>query len=221
MEVRDAAGEFVDEEWPLAHRHLIPSALRRAYAATDEMIEREPRLQTPGGRYQRGDLINLATSYELEKLVKTGKLPFDGEWSFFAKPTGKYYVIITPRSRITTSQVENPQKRPRRAVHRTNYAELNEQSLFDSINDEITQKLEEAKRDQERRLLHILHGYQVLQFAHITYPHPEKNRHIYRTGNLLGLPHEVSSDLSPQEGPATSPDPEVVESIERRLRDDE
>jgi hypothetical protein len=128
--------------------------------------------------------------------------------------------MLTKRARITTSQVEDPRKRPRRAVFRENYAELNESSLFPNINEELARKREEAERDRERRLLHILHGYQDLEFAYIAYPHPEKNRHIYRTANLLRLPHEITSDLPPSEGPEESPNPEALENFERHLRDE-
>jgi hypothetical protein len=207
------AQRFVDEEVPSRIRHLLPSALRRAYAAADQTIERDSYLCTPGG------MIMLAASYELQELVKAGDLPFDGKWEFFARPTGKHFVMLTKRARITTSQVDDSRKRPRRAVFRENYAELNESSLFPDINEELARKQEEAERNRERRLLHILHGYQDLEFAHIAYPHPEKNRHIYRTTNLLRLPHEIASGLSPAEGPEESPNPETLENLERHLRD--
>jgi hypothetical protein len=214
---------FVNEEVPQPVRRIIPSALRRAYATADETIDRHAYLAAPGGKYQRGDLIMLAASYEFEQLVKAGNLPFDGCWEYFAKPTGKHFVMRTGRARITTSQVEDPRKKPRRAVFRGNYAELNEKSLFEEVNKERERILNELEKDGERRLIHILHGYHDLTFAHIAYPHPEKNRHIFRTENLMRLPHEISMnpDLPQQEGPVESPNPEVIESIERYLCDEE
>ena len=215
------AEQFIDAEVPQARRHLIPSALRRAYAAADVTIEREPYLGTQGARYQRGDLIMLAASFEFEQLVKSQSLPFDGAWEFFARPTGKHFVMRTPRSIITTSQVPDPRKRPRRATFRTNYAELNINFLFDDMNAALEREREMAKKEGERRLLHILHGYQNLEFACIAYPHPERNRHIYRTPNLLSIPHEIGSRLPPAEGPAKSPDPEVLDNLQRHLRDND
>ena len=215
------AQQFIDEEVPTRVRHLFPSALRRAYAAADQTIERDSYLCTPGGKYQRGDLIMLAASYEFQELVNRGDLPFDGAWEFFARPTGKHFVMLTKRARITTSQVEDARKRPRRAIFRENYAELNESSLFPEDNETLARKREEATRDRERRLLHILHGYQDLEFAHLTYPHPEKNRHIYRTANLLRLPHEITNTLPRSEGPEESPNPEALENLERHLRDND
>ena len=78
-------------------------------------------------------------------------------------------------------------------------------------------------RSKERRLIHILHGYQTLDFAYLAYPHPERNRHIYRSPNLLNLPRAIDEggDLPPPEGPLNSPDPEALERFERHLRDND
>lgn len=211
MKAGMTAEEFVNEEVPQAVRRLFPSALRRAYAGADELIERSAPFQTPGGRYQRGDLVMLFASYELELLVKAGSIPFDGEWEYFARPTGKHFVMLTRHARITTSQVDDPKKKPRRAVFRANYGEMNETSMFPDMN--------VAVEPDDRRLLHLLHGYQSLDFAYLTYPHPERNRHVYRTGNLMRLPHEITTDLPAAEGPAESPSPEAVENVERHLHD--
>jgi hypothetical protein len=221
MPITNPAEEFVDEEIPLSLRRLIPAALRRAYSAADLTIERHAYLATPGGQYQRGDLIMLATSFEFEQLVKSGSLPFGGEWEFFARPTGKHFIMLTNRARITTNQIEDPRKKPRFAIHRENYSELNEKDLFEEINQERERLRDEIEHDKERRLIHILHGYQELTFAHLAYPHPEENRHIFRSTNLMRIPHEISVDpgLPPPEGPIESPNPEVIENIERHLRD--
>lgn len=210
------AEQFTDEEVPHELRHLFPSALRRAYLAADDTIDRHTYFQTPGGRYQRGDLIMLAASFEFELLVKSKSLPFVGSWEDFAKPTGKHYVMRSPKAIITISQVENPAKRPRRAIFRSNYAELNDMSLFDTPDDIARRRAESG-----RRLLHILHGYHDLNFVYLAYPHPERNRHVYRSRNLMQIPHQISGDLPPAEGPSDSPSPEALEGIERHLRDDD
>jgi hypothetical protein len=215
------AEHFTDEEVPPSIRPLIPTAIRRAYLAADATIESAPYLTTPGGRYQRGDLIMLAASYEFQQLVTNGSLPFDGAWEFFAKPTGKHFVMLTKRARITVNQIEDPRKKPRRAVHRNNYAELNQSNLFADFDEDLKRAREEAAKDSARRLLHILHGYQELDFAHLAYPHPDRNRHIYRSPNLMKMPHEMPMDLPAAEGPSESPNPETLENIKRHLRDDE
>src|SRR5208337_2215072 len=169
----------VDDVVPESIRPIIPSALRRAYAAADQTMDQHPYLATPGGKYQRGDLIMLAASFEFELLVRAGNLPFDGDWQFFARPTGKHFVMFTDSARITVGQVDDPRKKPRPAKHRENYSELNEIFLFPEFNEERARIVREAEKEGARRLLHILHGYQTLTFVHIAYPHPERNEHIF------------------------------------------
>jgi hypothetical protein len=79
----------------------------------------------------------------------------------------------------------------------------------------------EIEQDQERRLIHIVHGYQNLMFAHLTLPHPRENRNVWSSSNLMNIPHVVTSSLPPSEGPSKSPDPEAIENLERHLRDDD
>ncbi|WP_267355542.1 MULTISPECIES: hypothetical protein [unclassified Methylobacterium] len=221
MSASNPAELFIEEEFPQTVWPLIPSALRRAYATADRTIDHNPYLSTPGGMYQRGDLIMLAASFELERLVRTGDLPFDGDWEQYARPTGKHFVIRTKRALITANQVEDPAKKPRKAVFRMNFEESNQALLFQDDESERLKKIEQAKQDGERRSLHILHGYQNLNFAHIAYPDPERNSHIFRTQNLMRLPHIAIGTLTPPEGPTESPDPEILESIERHFRDNE
>lgn len=154
-------------------------------------------------------------------MIKSQNLPFDGAWEFFARPTGKHFVMLTPRARITTSQIIDPDRRPRRAVFRTNYAEDNSRFLFEDMNAAADMARQQAEIDGRRRLLHILHGYQALEFAYLAYPHPEQNCHIYRSPNMMRIPHSVTSDLPPAEGPAESPTPEVLENIEKHLHDND
>jgi hypothetical protein len=212
MEADNPAERFLNEQFPPHLHPLIPSALRRAYAAADEMVERHPQLGTPGGKYQRGDLVALAADYEFESLVKANSLPFDASWEFYARPTGKHFVMRTPRAHITISQIEDPELKPRNAVFRNIFAIPNGRYLFEYMNEEV-------ERDASRRLVHLLHGYQNLSFAHLTLPHPQQNKHVWSTDNLMKIPHVVTSDLPKAEGPAVSPEPEVIENLERYLRD--
>jgi hypothetical protein len=219
----DLAEIFVNKVLPDSVHPIIPSALRRAYAAAEQTIDQHPYLATPGGKYQRGDLIMLAASYEFELLVKGGNLPFEGTWEFFARPTGKHFVMYSDLARVTIGRVEDASKKPRPAKHRENYSGLNEILLFPEMNAERERLIREAEQDGARSLLHILHGYRDLTFAHIAYPHPEKNEHIFLGPNLMRRPHDLTGDpgLPPPEGPSDSPNPEVIDNINRFLRDDE
>ena len=51
----------------------------------DQVLQQHAFLGTPGGIYQRGDLIALGCDYEFEQLVKMGSLPFDCAWADFAR----------------------------------------------------------------------------------------------------------------------------------------
>jgi len=214
MEAENPAEQFLYGEVPPELHPLIPSALRRAYAAANEMIDRHPQLTTPGGRYQRGDLIALAADYEFEQLIRASSLPFEPSWEYYARPTGKHFVMRSPRAHLTISQVDDPELRPRSAVYRNKFSLPNGRYLFDYMNEEI-------ERDNERRLIHIVHGYQSLTFAHLTLPHPHQNKNVWSSQNLMKIPHVVSSDLPKAEGPSESPNPEALENLERQLRDDE
>jgi hypothetical protein len=214
MDAVNPAEEFAYAEVPPDLHPLIPTALRRAYATADQMIERHPQLSTPGGKYQRGDLIAHAANYEFERLTKTGSLPFVPSWEPYARPTGMHFVMRSPRANITICQVDDPEIRPRNAVYRNRYAIPNAPFLFKVMNEEV-------ERDKERRLIHIVHSYQNLRFAHLTLPHPSADKNVWCSQNLMKIPHVITSDLPPAEGPSESPTPEAIENLERHLRDND
>jgi hypothetical protein len=214
MEDRSAtnpAQDFLDEEFPVAHRHLIPSALRRAYSTASRVVEAEPSLQTLGGRRQRGDLVAHAAEYEVMQLVQTGALPFDASWEPFARPTGYHLVVWTKRGRLTISQVEDWWKKPRGADFRDDYSMSNMAYLFKEMND--------AQNRAERKHLLLLHGYQELTFSYLTAPHAKFNYHLAKSANLMLMPHIATPERTKEEGPTDSPDPEALDNLHRIIRD--
>jgi hypothetical protein len=216
MEADNPAERFLNAEFPPTLYRLIPAALRRAYLAADAIMEQHPQFSTPGGRFQRGDLIAMCADYEFWLLVTSRNLPFvvSADWEDYAKPTGKFFVMRSLRAHITISQVSDPKRKPRFACFRHEYALPNGPYLFGYMNDEF-------EHDQERRLIHIVHGYQGLAFAHLTLPHPHNRGNMWISRNLMKIPHEVPNPLPQPEGPLESPNPETIEIIERQLRDDE
>jgi hypothetical protein len=210
--VDDPALDFLDEEFPASYRHLLPSALRRAYATATRVMEAEPSLRTPGGRVQRGDLIAHASEYEVMRLVEGGFLPFDGTWEPYARPTGQHLVVWTRRARLTISQLEDPDRRPRGADFRDNYATSNQPFLFQHMNDE-------AKDHLERKHILLIHGYQELTFSYLTIPHSQYNRHIAKSPNLMTVPHIATPERVKEEGPTQAPAPEATEHLLRIIWD--
>jgi hypothetical protein len=210
--VENPALDFLDVEFPAAYRHYLPSALRRAYATASRLIEAEPSLQTPGGRIQRGDLVAHAAEWEIMRLVQGGSLPFDCSWEEYARPTGRHLVVWTKRGRLTVSQVQDADKKPRSADFRDKYAMSNQPFLFKFMQEEI----EDASG---RRHILLIHGYQELTFSHLTIPHAHANRHIAVSPNLMLIPHVATAEPAKEEGPVQAPDPEATENLRRIIRD--
>lgn len=205
------AEQFLSAEIDPALYPLFPAALRRAYANADHVIETHSFLATPGGKFQRGDLIACAAEYEVQRLIETGRLNLDFTWEDYAKPTGKHLVVHTRRGRLTISQVPDVAIPPRQAEFRTIYQVTNAPSLFEYMDKEIE---DEA---QKKHIL-LVHGYKLLSFAHFTLPHRMKDVPIFQTGNLLNLP-SLQFEATPAEGPSESPDPEAAEHLIRLVHD--
>jgi hypothetical protein len=114
---------------------------------------------------------------------------------------------------MTISQVSDPSKQPRDAKFREN-ARL--------INDPFIPELE---MDEDREVSGLpsflfVHGYQDLSFAHFGVPHSRHHRdYIYRTGNLLFLPHEVSSSVAPVENTDVEATMTLKEEIDKWRKD--
>lgn len=212
MGATNPALDFLDEEFAPELRHVLPTALRRGYVAASRLMETEPFLATPGGKFQRGDLVAVASECEIERLITSGQLPFERTWEPYARPTGLHLVLWTARARLTISQVTDADSKPRHAYFRDNYAMTNQLYLFDFMNKEL-----EEKKNQKHLLL--VHGYKDLTFAHLAVPHAKKNRLIARSPNLILLPHSIGDDLPQAEGPTDSPDPEALDAIRNHLRD--
>ena len=148
------------------------------------------------------------------RLIKTGALPFDFSWDYFARPTGRYLSIRASHSIITISQISDPTKQPRNAIFRENHR-LNNQLFLD---------IPELFDDDLTGLPHLLitHGYQSLDFVYLCVPDPiHTNGYRFRTGNLLNAPHEVCSEVPAPEN--TDTDFEnlnlLKEDIERWTKD--
>lgn len=208
---------FVDDQFPLSLRPLIPSTLKTAYKAANDLIADNPILAMADKRGERGRIIALAVDFGFSRLVDTGALPFDKSWEWFARPTGRYLALRPSHSIVTISQIDNPSKQPRNVIFRQN-ARLSNSPFFDLP--------EFANEDDVTGEPHILitHGHQTLNFSHLCMPDPDhKQGYRYRSENLLNLPHEIELNVPPQEN--TDYDMEALnllkEDIERYRRDND
>lgn len=211
MPAANAAEDLIDCEFPDIYRPLIPAALKRAYASADLAYDQLEFMGTPSGKFHRGDLIQLATEFEFYKLIKEGHLPFDPAWEFYARPTGKHLVMRSPGAHITLSQVEYPHMKPRQAVFRDSMSVPNCDYLFPEWNAAVRESV-------ERKHVLLLHGHGRLRFSNLAIPHPQENKLIWYTEDLLALPHEVATTRG-GEGPTESPDAEIVDDVIRTIRD--
>ena len=183
---------FLINQVPLRTRALIPSTLKTAYAAAAGFIADTPMLSVPSARDNYGRIISWAVDFGFQKLIESGQWACDYRWRPFARPTGRYLEIRLSHSVVTISQVSDPEKQPRDVVFRAN-KRLNNQLYLD---------LEEFLN--ENRVLglpHILliHGHQTLDFIHLGIPYGQHSAgYIYRTPNLLNIPHDVTAPTSPR-----------------------
>jgi hypothetical protein len=208
-----SAEHFLSDQIAVRYRPLIPTTLKTAYAAVRVLVKQEPILQVLSAEDNHGRLISWAVDLGIERLIKTGQWPFDCRWREFAKPTGHYLEVRLSHSLLTISQVTDPEKQPRNVVYREN-ARLNNEPFFD---------LEEFKDEREvRGLPHFLlvHGHQELNFAHLAVPHTLHARdYIYRTPNLMNMPHEVPMGVPAVEETGFEAAMTLKEEIEKWQKD--
>jgi hypothetical protein len=208
-----SAEHFLLDQVPVRFRALIPPTLKTAYAAVNVLVSQEPILQVVSAGQNKGRLVSFATDLGLERLVKTGQWPVDYRWRDYAKPTGRYLELRLSHSVLSVSQVKNPKKQPRSVIFREN-ARLNNEPFFD---------LEEFKDEREvRGLPHFLliHGHQELAFAHLGVPHAQHDRNwLYRTGNLMMMPHVIPSETPPVEHTEFDAAMTLKEEIEKWQKD--
>ena len=188
-----SAKQFLEDQVSASARALVPATLQAAYSAASLLIKQEPILQVLSAVDNRGRIVSLAVDLAFEKLLQSQQWPYEYQWREFAAPTGRYLEIRPSHSVVTISQVANSGKQPRNVVFREN-GRLNNEPFFD---------LDEFRDEREVRgnpHFLLIHGHQDLTFAHLAVPHSLHRRDwIYRTPNLLHLPHIVRSDVPPTE----------------------
>lgn len=208
-----SAGHFVANQLERKYQSLIPTTLRTAYSQARIIAKSDPVFQVESAVDNHGRLISWTIDLGFKRLIDTGQWPFDYRWRQFAKPTGRYLEIRLSHSVATISQIADPDHQPRNVVFRQN-KRLNNEPFFD---------LEEFRDEREvHGLPHfiIVHGHQQLNFAHIGVPHAAHHRAwIYRTPNLMLMPHEVAVDAPAVEDTDFNATMELRDEIERWRKD--
>ncbi|MAL56606.1 MAG: hypothetical protein CL682_05460 [Brevundimonas sp.] len=205
---------FLNEQIPLNLRPMIPATLKTAYAAAATLIKDEPILNVQSAKDGRGRIVQWAVDLGFQRLVTSGQWPFDMDWKYFAHPTGRYLEIRPSHSVLTISQLSDPKKQPRDVRFRAN-KRLSAMNWLTNLPD---------PREQEKPAngIHILlvHGHQTLNFSHLGIPNPNHRRgYLYRTPDLMLMPHEVEAPEHPLEDTDTEAVMTLKEEIDKWRRD--
>jgi hypothetical protein len=200
---------FVDTEFPAALRAQVPAALKLAYAAVEALYQTDVMFQVVSAQIGKGHIIGFAVDVQFERLLKTGKLPFDYRWAPFERPTGRYLELRLGASTMSINQLPEPAAIPRHAFFRQNRV-LNNAPF-----------LPYPEFDDERKIAglpHLIlgHGYQNLSFAQIGVlsPPSQQKGWIFRTPNLLMMPHVVETE----EPKVEAADAEAVVTLRDELK---
>lgn len=210
-----AAEALVRDQLPPSNWPTIPTLLRTAYRAADELIRDTPILQVASAEDNRGRIIQWSVDLKFEMAIKNGSFPCDYSWEHFDKPTGRFLQLRFPHSTASVSQVACAERQPRSVVFREN-ARLRSQPVFEGFDDGV----------EICGLPHflIIHGYKNLNFAHIAMPSASSSvGYEFRTSNLMNLPHEIKPDpkVAPTEDTDFDPDElgTLKDEIEKWTRD--
>ena len=208
------AEQFLLNQIPIRYRVLFPPAFKNAYSAAAEIVKAEPVLQVPTAEDNHGRLIAWALDLAFSRLIESGAWPVDYRWAYFAKPTGRYLQVKLSHSVLSISQVADPAVQPRDVVFRQNARLNNREPYF------MLPEFDDTRLVAGLPSFLLVHGHQELAFAHIGVPHPIHQRdYLYRTPNLLNLPHEVPSDLPPVEETDTEEVMTLKAEIDKWRRD--
>lgn len=209
----ERAEAFLLDQVPMVERAKIAPTLKTAYAAAKAVIKDEPILNTPSAKDNWGRIVQWSVDFGFQKLVESGGWPYDFRWRPFERPTGCYLEIRAPYLTLTVSQVADPTKQPR-DVHFRENKRLNNRGWLPGM------EPEEDKAVHGLPHALILHGYQDLNFAHLAMPEGIHSQgFLYRTPNLMLMPHAVSAPETPMEDTDIEAVLTVKEEIDKWRRD--
>jgi hypothetical protein len=201
---------FLLDQVPITLRSMIPTTLKTAYEAAAVLIKSEAILNVASAQDNRGRIIQWAVDLGFEKLVESGQWPFECRWRPFVKPTGHYLEIAPSHSVITISQVVDPKIQPRDVLFRQN-KRLNNQGWLTGL----PNPRDEGDTSGIPHIL-LVHGHQDLSFAQLGIPNERHHQgYIYRTPNLMKMPHEVSGGLA--EVPVEQTDIDAVMTLKDEI----
>jgi hypothetical protein len=209
----ERAEAFLLDQVPMLARAKIAPTLKTAYAAAGVLIASDPILQVPTASDNKGRIIQWAVDLGFQRLIGTGGWTYDYRWRPFERPTGRYLEIRASHLVMTISQVEHPTIQPRDVHFRAN-KRLNNKSWLPGMEPEDEKEVNGLPHTL------ILHGHQDLNFAHLAMPEGLHNAgYIYRSPNLMLMPHEISATEPPMEDTDVEAVMTLKEEIDRWRKD--
>lgn len=212
----EQAEAFLQDQISLAQRSLIPVTMKTAYEAADILIKETAILNTPSAKYNRGRIIQHSVEAAFERLVQSGQWPFDYRWSIFKRPTGKYLEILPSHCSVTISQVADHRRQPRNVCFRANKRASGQMWLTGLSNPEDDQV------DTGIPHVLLLHGHQEPNFAYLAMPNADHGKGFYyKSGNLMLMPHAISTPEYPVEQTDIEAVMTLKEQIDKRRKDND
>ena len=212
MDIKTARAFLLDQV-PLRDQLLFPPVFKSAYAAVNSLVADTPFLKVPSATFNRGRLLTWAVDHAIEGLIQSGRWNVDYRWASFGSPhpTGQYLEIRPSLSRITVSQIRDPRQQPRDTRFRENARVFNSPLLFAEM---------EQDRVTGRPSLLLCHGHHDLNFIQFGIPNAKsKYGYIFRTGNLLSMPQDVTPQVPPAEDTSFKDALTLKEQIAKWLKD--
>lgn len=172
------------------------------------VVKDEPIFNVPSAIDNRGRVVQWSVDLAFERLVASGKWPFDILWRPFERPTGRYLEILPSHCVITISQVADHTKQPRDVRFRMN-KRMNGQAWLTNL-----PMPDEEKASFGVPHVLLLHGHKTPNFAHLAMPRGEHEKGFhYKSSNLMLMPHAVA----PTEPPVEQTDIEAVMTLKEQI----
>ncbi|ESZ26922.1 hypothetical protein [Mesorhizobium sp. L2C084A000] len=204
----EQAEAFLLDQVSLVNRSYIPTTLKAAYEAAALVVKDEPIFNVNSALDNRGRVIQWSIDLAFERLVQTGKWPFEYRWRSFEHPTGRYLEILPSHSVLTISQVADHSAQPRDVRFRAN-KRASGQGWLSGL-----PKLPEKTETSGLPHLLLLHGHKEPNFAHLAMPRSEHETGFYcKSANLMLMPHAVQ-DAGP---PVEETDFEAVMTLKEEI----
>jgi hypothetical protein len=205
---------FIERQLSVALLARIPGLFHRAHKLCREVVKDNPCLCVPS--LQVGDIRNAAIDFTLNTHLKDGAYQdISAAFKPYAKPTGNYLQIETPRAVLTVSHVARPSDLPRHAEFRKNACDANAPYLFKDMEEERQRQEKVAVAINKKAHLLMIYGDQSMEFLFVGAMRRNESEWLQAPMDLLNRPRLMLDDDI--EGKGTSIPMDVKEQFAQHL----